>query len=79
MFSFNIISTITTRDHSDNIKKGDVICQGDPADSDEVFSTKEEAVAAGEYVLTGLDGGRALNAAYASAVVEAVLIDTRQV
>jgi hypothetical protein len=63
-FTFDIKSTIKTRDHSDNIIPGDILYAGD-----EAFDTEAGAITAGVVVLSGIDGGGAFNLARDSAVV----------
>lgn len=61
-FLYKIISTIDTKDHTDNIKVGDILY----ADETESFETKFEASEDADKLLSGLDGGRAFNLALAS-------------
>jgi len=63
-YSYKILSTIETQDHSDKINIGDNLYNADDLD---LFETEAEASAAGHAVLNGLDGGRAYNLALASA------------
>lgn len=71
MFTFKILSTIQTEDHSDKIDVGDTLYAGD---EDERFQTEAEAISAGEHVLTGLSGHRAFDLARDSAEVVAVTV-----
>ena len=67
-YTFNIVSTIETKDFSDTIKVGDLLYQMHD-DELEIFDTKDEAIEAGEAILAGLDGGNAYNLALESAQI----------
>ena len=67
-YKYKIISTIEVTDEGDDIRPGDLLYDG----SDHIFVTAAAAIAAGETVLTGIDGGRAFNAARDSADVRAI-------
>lgn len=75
MFTFTIKSTISTSDHSDNISEGDTLYDGVLSNADhddrEVFATERRAIDYGDTVLSGIDGGRAFNAARDTATVTA--------
>jgi hypothetical protein len=75
MFTFTITSTISTSDHSDNISEGDTLYDGvlsiADAEDREIFATARQAIDYGDAVLSGIDGGRAFNAARDTATVTA--------
>ena len=75
MFTFTIKSTIDARDHSDNISEGDTLYDGVLSNADaedrEIFATERQAIDFGDAVLSGIDGGRAFNAARDTATVTA--------
>ena len=77
MYTYKIISTIKTHDHSDRINVGDVLCDGlgnglDP--EQDTYATSAEAIERGQDVINGLDGNRAFRLARDSAEVEAVTV-----
>jgi len=71
-YSFQIVSTIETRDHSDQIDIGDSLYN---VESPDFYSTESEAELAGRAVLNGLDGGGAYNLALETA--EIMIIDMK--
>jgi len=73
-YSFQIVSTIETRDHSDQIDIGDSLYNVEVRMQD-CYSTEAEAESAGWAILTGLDGDRAYNLALETA--EIIIVPNR--
>ena len=75
-YSFKIVSTIETHDHSDKINIGDSLYNVEMPDC---YSTEAEAKSAGWAILNGLDGGGAYNLALVSihAPVRGRLVEIR--
>jgi hypothetical protein len=75
MYTFTITSTTSVSDHSDNINEGDTLYDGVLSNADaedrEIFANERQATDYGEAVLSGIDGGRAFNAARDTATVTA--------
>lgn len=65
-YSFQIVSTVETRDHSDQIDIGDNLYN---VESPDCYSTEAEAESAGWAILNGLDGGGAYNLALETAEI----------
>lgn len=73
-YTYQIVATVAVNDRDRDIMPGDILCDGDVLDSDDLFDTESAAIAYGQQVLNGLDGGPADNLAFESAEVRAVAV-----
>jgi len=74
-YAFNIISTEETKDHSDTIKIGTILYGPSvlhEVTDEDLADSYSEAEQKAQNVLTGLDGGKAFNAARDSARIQVV-------